>query len=248
MPIATPSTDSAARSRPAAQPDGTDRAAGRRRAAGTAGRRRRVTAGSRCRARRGRRAARPGGAWPPATVASWVMTTMRGTRPSLSSRSSARMPAPVARVEVAGRLVGQHQRRPADERPGDGHPLALPAGQQPGRGARRGAPSPTRSSASARRPGARAGRYPAVQQAGRHVVPAAVSWSSRKNCWNTTPSRCARSPDSRPVGQVLDRLAGDAHRTRRRPVQPGREVEQRRLARTGRARPRPPTLHCGRSG
>ena len=31
-------------------------------------------------------------------------------------------------VEVAGGLVGQQQRRPLDQGPGDGHPLALAAG------------------------------------------------------------------------------------------------------------------------
>src|SRR4051794_11362053 len=37
-----------------------------------------------------------------------------------------------AAVEVAGRLVGQHDRRPAHEGPGDGDALALPAGDLSG--------------------------------------------------------------------------------------------------------------------
>ena len=32
------------------------------------------------------------------------------------------------RIEVAGRLVGQHQRRAVDQGPGDGHALLLAAG------------------------------------------------------------------------------------------------------------------------
>ena len=34
-----------------------------------------------------------------------------------------------ARVEVAGRLVGEHDRRPRDERAGDRHALLLAAGE-----------------------------------------------------------------------------------------------------------------------
>jgi len=35
----------------------------------------------------------------------------------------------VAAVEVAGRLVGQHDRRPPDERTGDRDPLSLASGE-----------------------------------------------------------------------------------------------------------------------
>ena len=38
----------------------------------------------------------------------------------------------VARIQVAGRLIGQHQLRPGDERPRDRCTLALAAGQFPG--------------------------------------------------------------------------------------------------------------------
>ena len=37
--------------------------------------------------------------------------------------------APLRRIEVAGRLVGQHQARPMHQRPGDRHALQLAAGE-----------------------------------------------------------------------------------------------------------------------
>ena len=52
------------------------------------------------------------------------------------------------RVEVAGRLVGEQQRRAVDQRPGDGHALLLAAGSCDGSWSIR-SPRPTRSSSSA---------------------------------------------------------------------------------------------------
>jgi hypothetical protein len=40
--------------------------------------------------------------------------------------------APGGRVQGAGRLVGEQHGRPGDQRPGDRHPLLLPAGQLAG--------------------------------------------------------------------------------------------------------------------
>ena len=45
------------------------------------------------------------------------------------SRSSPRISPLVRRVEVAGRLVGEHDRRPRDERAGDRDALLLAAGE-----------------------------------------------------------------------------------------------------------------------
>ena len=61
---------------------------------------------------------------------SWVMTQIVVPSSAWSSRSRSRIDAPVARVEVAGRLVGEDEGRPADERPGDRDALALAAGQR----------------------------------------------------------------------------------------------------------------------
>ena len=57
---------------------------------------------------------------------SWVITTI--VEPARWSWSiSARMDVAGRLVEVAGRLVGQHDRGLADQRPGDRDALALPA-------------------------------------------------------------------------------------------------------------------------
>src|SRR6266487_3819007 len=73
------------------------------------------------------------------------------------------------RVEVAGRLVGEQHRGPADDRPGDRDPLPLTAGQLGG-----AVPDPVGEPHLLQRLGspltAAGGRHAAVQQAGRHVV------------------------------------------------------------------------------
>ena len=97
-------------------------------------------------------------------------------------------------VQVAGGLVGHHQGRPAGQGPGDGGALLLAAGELVGP-----VPEPVAE------PDPLDGRLgqlasladpPApVQQPVGHVVEHAEP-SRRKNCWNTKPSRQARSPDS----------------------------------------------------
>ena len=63
-----------------------------------------------------------------AIARSWVITTM--VAPSaLSSVEQVQDRGAGGAVEVAGGLVGQHDRRPADQGAGDGHPLALAARQ-----------------------------------------------------------------------------------------------------------------------
>ena len=64
-----------------------------------------------------------------------------------TSRSSSRISPLVARVEVAGRLVGEHDRRPRDERPGDATRCCWPPESSLGRCVRR-SPSPTFSISS----------------------------------------------------------------------------------------------------
>ena len=100
---------------------------------------------------------------------SCVITTIVAPSPC-SSRSSARMPAPVAAVEVAGRLVGEHDRGRPDAAPvrspraGARRPTAWPGG-----GSSRW-PRPTRSSASRAAARRSAAPTPRVEQAGRDVV------------------------------------------------------------------------------
>ncbi len=68
-------------------------------------------------------------AW--ATSASWVISTM--VRPpawSSSKRPSTSLGG--HRIEVAGRFVGQDERRVADQRSGHGHSLLLTTGELPG--------------------------------------------------------------------------------------------------------------------
>ncbi len=86
------------------------------------------------------------------------MTTM--VVPSwCSSWSSSRREAPVARVEVAGGLVGHDQGGPAGQGPGDGGALLLPARQLVGPMPERWA-SPTRSMADGGQPAAFGHRPP----------------------------------------------------------------------------------------
>ena len=173
MPIATPSADSAARRRRVRRPsDAGARAASR---GGHA-------------ARHSRRAARRCRGNAPRSSWSWVIMTI--VVPSAcSSRSSSTMSAPDATVEVAGRLVGEHDRRPPDQRPGDRHPLTLAAGQL-GRQCSSRCASPTRSSACAPAP-RRSRRAHPRRAARRRRCPARSSRRAGRTAGTRT--RCARA-------------------------------------------------------
>ena len=131
---------------------------------------------------------------PSAISRSWVITTTV-VPAACSSRSSSSTAGAGGRVEVAGRLVGQQQRRLADHRPGDRHPLPLAAGQlvrpvvepvaQPDPVQRAPRPAAAAPAAVRRR---RAGRRPRC--------PARGTPAARWNCWKTKPIRRARSADS----------------------------------------------------
>ena len=109
-PIAIPSADSAARARRVRRPSAPVRRTSR---GGHS------SSPSRSSTRRGN-----------ASAIAWSCVIVTIVEPAAcSSCSSARMPAPRAAVEVAGRLVGEHDRRPADQRPRDRDPLALAAGE-----------------------------------------------------------------------------------------------------------------------
>ena len=73
-----------------------------------------------------RRASRCAGPCRAAMSRSWVMTTMV-TPMSMELLEEPQDGLPGRLVEVAGGLVGEHDGRAADQGPGDGDPLALPA-------------------------------------------------------------------------------------------------------------------------
>ena len=140
-----------------------------------------------------------------------------------------------AAVEVARRLVGQDQRRLADQRPRDRHPLALAARQlrrpvpQPVARGRR-APAPPRRAAAARATGTPAYSRPVA------TLSTAVRASSRWKRWNTKPMRRARRADSwRSRQPPRCRAPASAHAAGARPVEQAHELQQRRLARARRA-------------
>ena len=64
-----------------------------------------------------------------ATSRSWVTTTTATPRSALRPPEDAHHVLAAAGVEVAGRLVGEQQRRLADQRAGDGDPLLLATGE-----------------------------------------------------------------------------------------------------------------------
>ena len=134
-----------------------------------------------------RRAERSGRRWPRATGRGW-----RRSRPHRSRAADAAAPGSRARgqfVELAGRLVGQHDRgslASATARPA--RAASPPDRVEAGDGAR-GRSSPTASSSSAMR--SRSTR-PASCCASR-TLPATVRWSTRLPLWNSTPIIRARS-------------------------------------------------------
>ena len=68
----------------------------------------------------------------PASAGSWVISMQGGAVGARQLEQQVDdLPAGLA-VEIAGRLVGQQQRGPADEGAGEGDPLLLAAGQLAG--------------------------------------------------------------------------------------------------------------------
>ena len=136
----------------------------------------------------------------------------------------------VARVELARRLVGEHERRAARGGGGDRDALLLAARERAGamvRAAREPEPGERRVGAPARR-GAPASRSDAT------TFSAADSAGHRLSLWKT---RRPRSRDRRASSprQPAERLAEGAHLTRRRLVEAGGQREQGALAAARRA-------------
>ena len=99
-----------------------------------------------------------------------------------------------SRVQASGRLVGQYDRRLADQRPRDGDPLALAPGQLGGP-----VPGPVTEADPLERGGRGSSplgcRAAAVQQSAGDVVDRGEA-GSRTKCWKTKPILAARIPDS----------------------------------------------------
>ena len=93
-----------------------------------------------------------------------------------------------AAVEVAGRLVGEDDLGPADQRAGDGDPLLLPAGQLATAGGRGGPRRPTVSTTVSSH--SWSGFRPAMSS-GSVMFSSAVSVGSRLNAWKMKPTRVA---------------------------------------------------------
>src|SRR6266540_3890840 len=139
-----------------------------------------------------------------ATSLSWVMTT-RVVPSALSSRSSARISAPVA----ASRLpVGSSARTTA------------------------GRPTTARAMATRCRSPPERGRHAQVQQAGGDVLQRGHVLQEGELLEDHAEPVRAQAGEL-PVGQAVDRLPGDAYRPGRGPVQTCGEVEQRGLPRAG---------------
>ncbi len=139
---------------------------------------------------------------------------------------------PIARpgggVHRAGRLIGQQHRRVVDQRPGDRHPLPLPAGQPP----RVGVPVPFDAQLGQQLVGPRPGRAaPHPGQPGRqHHVAGHGQVLHQVEELEDHPDLGAAVPGGPGLPQPVDPLPGHRDRPGRRLVQPGHQVQQRRLA------------------
>ena len=137
------------------------------------------------------------------------------------------------RVEVAGRLVGEQQRRVAGERTGDRHPLHLPAGEL-----RRTVVHAVREPDLGEEPLdpllALAPRHALEQELQLHVLPGGDLRQQVEALEDETDPPVADLREAVPA-EALDLLAEQPVAPRGRRVETADQVEQRRLARTGRA-------------
>ena len=130
------------------------------------------------------------------------------------------------RVEVAGRLVGEHHRRPRDERAGDRDALLLAAGElrRPVRAALGETDRWISSSTHAR-----SGFAPAIES-GSRMFSSAVSIGSRLKNWKTKPMCRRRSFVSSCRPSSVISVPAIATLPPGRLVEPGEDVHERRLA------------------
>ena len=133
------------------------------------------------------------------------------------------------RVEVAGRLVGQDQRGVVDERPRDGHALLLAARQAVGKARARGRRGRPARAGRARAPRP-ARRRTAVQLERQQQV--LLDGEQRDQVEELEDEADVAAPEARARVLVERGEIGavDHHAARRRAVDAGDQVEQRRLA------------------
>ena len=135
-------------------------------------------------------------------------------------------------VEVARRLVGEDDRRVADEGAGDGHPLALAAGERPGTVHR-----PRRETDRLERVGRPGQAAPAgdarVQQPVGDVLQRAQPLDEVELLEHEADAAAAHGGEAA-VAEAADVDAVDADRAARRLLQRADDVHQRRLAGPGR--------------
>ena len=176
--------------------------------------------------RRGKRAA---------ISCSWVITTI--VAPSALSSSIRRHDLLAGgAVEVAGRLVGEHDRRPADERAGDRHPLPL-AARELGRASEQPIAEPDPVKRLCGPFTALVRRRPRVEEAVGDVLERARVLCQEELLEDEAdPGRPHTGQVA--VGQVRHVEPGDQDPTGARALQRSHHVEQRRLPRTGRTEDR----------
>ncbi len=158
----------------------------------------------------------------------WPMVADRGRRAA---------PAPPGRYGCRGHRSARRRRSvPASSpAPGRSPPAAAgrrtarPGGGPSGRRGRRWASTAAHRFLSILRPASRSGSVTFCQT---------VSVGSRLNCWKTKPIRSRRKRGHGRLAARRDRLAGDRHGALAGPVEAGRALQQRALARAGRAHDR----------
>ena len=152
-------------------------------------------------------------------TASCVTMTIVWPKSSTAWRSRASTSRP-DRVEVAGRLVGEHDRRARDQRAGDRDALLLAAGEL--RGAV-GAPVAEATVADQRlEPVAVDVRPP--MRSGRSMFSSAVRTGSRLKLWKMKPTAVAAQERQLVVVERVEPRAGDLDPARRGLVEAGEDV------------------------
>ena len=174
-----------------------------------------------------------------ATAGSWVTTTTVTPSSRVDGPQRGEHLAPRSPVQLAGRLVGEQHLRLVGERDRDRAPAAARRRTSAPAGGRRSTPTPTTSSSSSARCRARPRRVPAGDRHRQRDVLRARSGTAA----GCAPVCCHTKPTvSPPVAQPRSAATWSSRSwpaTRARPAvgtsSPDRMLQQRRLARAGRA-------------
>ena len=140
-------------------------------------------------------------------------------------------------IEVAGRLVGDDDRRVVDDGARDGDALLLPAGEL-ARVVLHAVLEADDAQRGLRALLALGRRRGCVSRSGSSTFSTAVSTGIRLYDWKMKPMRARAPLRELALAQPVEALARDLDRARGRPVEAGDQVEQRRLAGAGRAHQR----------